>query len=85
MQETVRSFLQTLEEPSCGGGSGKELLEVEVVGVMRKEGFSDEQIYGMPLKKLLDLFYDAYLWKANSILSKAAIEVFLKRLPHNLF
>ena len=85
MQETFRSFLQELEEPSCGGSSGKELLEVEVLGIMRKEGFSDEQIYGMPLKKLLDLFYDAYLWKANSILSKAAIEVFLKKLPHSLF
>lgn len=80
MQETFRSFLQELEEPSCGGGSGKELLEEEVLGIMRKEGFSDEQIYGMPLKKLLDLFYDAYLWKANRILSKATIEVFLKKL-----
>lgn len=78
MQETFRSFLQGLEEPRCGGSSGKELLEVEVLGIMRKEGFSDEQIYGMPLKKLLDLFYDAYLWKANGILSKSAIEVFLK-------
>ena len=84
MQETFRSFLQELEEPSCGGGSGKELLEVEVLCVMRKEGFSDNQIYGMPLKKLLDLFYDAYLWKANSILSKAGIEVFLKKLRRNL-
>jgi hypothetical protein len=78
MQETFRSFLQELEEPSCGGSSGKGLLEVEVLGIMRKEGFSDEQIYGMPLKKLLDLFYNAYLWKANSILSKAAIEDFPK-------
>lgn len=80
MQETFRSFLQELEEPSYAGSSGKELLEVEVLGIMRKEGFSDEQIYGMPLKKLLDLFYDAYLWKANSILSKATIEAFLKKL-----
>ena len=84
MEETFRSFLQGLEEPSCGGGSGKELLEVEVLGIMRKEGFSDEQIFGMPLKKLLDLFYDAYLWKANSILSKGAIEVFLKKLRRSL-
>ena len=84
MQETFRSFLQELEEPSCGGGSGKELLEGEVLGIMRKEGFSDEQIYGMPLKKLLDLFYEAYLWKANSILFKSAIEVFLKKLKRNL-
>jgi hypothetical protein len=80
VQETFRSFLQELEEPSCAGSSGKELLEVEVLGIMRKEGFSYEQIYGMPLKKLLDLFYDAYLWKANSILSKATIEDFLKKL-----
>jgi hypothetical protein len=80
MQETFRSFLQELEEPSCYQCSGKELLEEEVLGIMRKEGFSDEQIYGMPLKKLLDLFYDAYLWKANSILSKATLEAFLKRL-----
>jgi hypothetical protein len=84
MQETLRSFLQGLEEPTCGGGSGKELLEVEVLGIMRKEGFSDEQIYGMPLKKLLDLFYDAYLWKAYRILSKANLEVFLKKLKRNL-
>jgi hypothetical protein len=84
MQENFRSFLQELEEPSCGGSSGKELLEVEVLGIMRKEGFSDEQIYGMPLKKLLDLFYDAYLWKANNILSRSAIEVFLKKLQRNL-
>ena len=76
MQETFRSFLQGLEEPQCGGGSGKELLEVEVLEIMRKEGFSDEQIFGMPLKKLMDLFYDVYLWKATSILSKASIEEF---------
>ena len=83
MHETFRLFLQGLEEPSCGGSSGKELLEVEVLEIMRKEGFSDAQIYGMPLKKLLDLFYDAYLWKANNILSKTAIEVFLKKLRRN--
>jgi hypothetical protein len=84
MQENFRSFLQELEEPSCAETSGKELLEAEVLGIMRKEGFSDEQIYGMPLNKLLDLFYEAYLWKANSILSKATIETFLKRLRHIL-
>jgi len=84
MQETFKSFLQELDEPSGGGSSGKALLEVEVLGIMRKEGFSNEQIYGMPLKKLLTLFYDAYLWKANGILSKAAIEVFLKKLRSNL-
>ncbi len=76
MQETFRTFLQELEEPS----SGKDLLEVEVLGIMRREGFSDAQIYEMSLKKLLDLFYDAYLWKADRILSKATIEVFLGKL-----
>jgi hypothetical protein len=80
MQETFRSFLQEMEEPS----SGKQLLEAEVIEIMRKEGFSDEQIYGMPLKKLLDLFYDAYLWKATSILSKATLGAFLKRLQRIL-
>jgi hypothetical protein len=84
MQETFRSFLQELGEPSCTGSSGKEFLEVEVLGIMRKEGFSDEQIYGMPLKKLLDLFYDAYLWKANRILSKATIESFLNKMQSML-
>ncbi len=76
MQENFRTFLQEIKEP-C---SGKELLEAEVVGIMRKEGFSDAQIYGMPLNKLLDRFYEAYLWKANSILSKATIESFVKKL-----
>jgi hypothetical protein len=80
MQETFRSFLQEMDEPS----SGKELLEAEVIEIMRKEGFSDTQIYDMPLKKLLDLFYEAYLWKASSILPRATIETFLKRLQRIL-
>ena len=80
MQETFKSFLQELEDP-C---SGKDLLETEVVEIMRKEGFSDEQIYEMPLKKLLDLFYEAYLWKANRILSKAKIESFLNKMHRML-
>jgi hypothetical protein len=80
MQETFRSLLQEIEESPYAEASGKELLEVEVLEIMRKEGFSDEQIYGMPLKKLLDLFYDAYLWKANNILPKATLESFLKKL-----
>ncbi len=84
MQETFRTFLQELEEPGCTGDSGRELLEAEVLELMRKEGFSDTQIYEMPLEKLLDLFYDAYLWKADSILSKASVKVFLKRLQHIL-
>lgn len=82
MQETFRSFLQELEDPNGAGCSGKELLEVEVLELMRKEGFSDEQIYEMPLTKLLDLFYDAYLWKAHGVLSGAPIRVFLKKLRH---
>jgi hypothetical protein len=84
VQETFRSFLQELEEPSCSQSSGKVLLEKEVLGIMRKEGFSDEQIYGMPLKKLLDLFYEAYLWKADRILSKASIYEFLEKLKRVL-
>ncbi len=80
MQETFRSFLQEMEDP-C---SGKELLEAEVIAIMRKEGFSDAQIYDMPLKRLLDLFYDAYLWKANRILSKATLKNFAKGLQRLL-
>ena len=85
MQETFRTFLRELEEQSCGGDSGKELLEAEVLELMRKEGFSDTQIYEMPLKKLLDLFYDVYLWKANRILSGSSVEVFMKKQQRILF
>ena len=80
MRETFKTFLQELDEPF----SGKELLEAEVLRIMRKEGFSDAEVYEMPLEKLLDLFYEAYLWKANRILSKATIEVFLKKLQRIL-
>ena len=80
MRETFRTFLQELDEPF----SGKELLEVEVLRIMRKEGFSDAEVYEMPLERLLDLFYDAYLWKASRILSKATIEGFLEKLHHIL-
>ncbi len=76
VQETFKSFLQDIEGP-C---SGKELLESEVLDIMRKEGFSDAQVYEMPLNKLLDLFYEAYLWKAKGILSKATVEAFVKKL-----
>jgi hypothetical protein len=77
MRETFKTFLQEIEnEPD----SGKDLLEREVLGIMRKEGFSDAQIYEMPLQKLLDLFYEAYLWKANRILSRATIESFVEKL-----
>jgi hypothetical protein len=80
MRETFRTFLQELDEPF----SGKELLEPEVLRIMRREGFSDAEVYEMPLEKLLDLFYDAYLWKASRILSRATIEGFLKKLQHIL-
>ena len=80
MRETFRTFLQELDEPF----SGKELLEAEVLRIMRKDGFSDAEVYEMSLEKLLDLFYDAYLWKATGILSKANIEDFLKKLRRNL-
>ena len=80
MRETFKTFLQELDEPF----SGKELLEAEVLRIMRKEGFSDAEVNEMPLEKLLDLFYDAYLWKASKILSKATIEDFLKKLQNFL-
>ena len=80
MRETFRTFLQELDEPF----SGKALLEAEVLRIMRREGFSEAQVYEMPLEKLLDLFYDAYLWKASRLLSRFTIEDFLKRLQHIL-
>ena len=80
MRETFRTFLQELDKPF----SSKELLEAEVLSVMRKEGFSDTQLYEMPLEKLLDLFYDAYLLKARRILDRASKEDFLKKLQHIL-
>ena len=81
VRETFRTFLQELDgDPN----SGKELLQAEVLGIMRREGFTDSQIYEMPLDKLLDLFYEAYLWKANGILSRATFESFLKKLQHIL-
>jgi hypothetical protein len=38
----------------------------------------------MPLVRFLDLFYDAYLQRANSILSKADPEDFLKGITSEL-
>ena len=77
MQETFTTFLQEMENSDFICYSEKALLEKEVLQIMRKEGFSEQQIYEMPLKKLLDLFYDAYLWKANKILSNSALTVFI--------
>ena len=81
MRETFKTFLQELDEPF----SGKMLLEAEVLRVMRKEGFSDAQVYDMSLEKLLDLFYDAYLLKASRILARASKEALLKKLEQILF
>jgi hypothetical protein len=80
MRETFRTFLQELDKLF----SSKELLEAEVLRVMRKEGFSDTQVYEMPLEKLLDLFYDAYLLKASRILARASKEDLLKKLQYIL-
>ena len=77
MRETFRTFLQELDDDP---NSGKELLETEILRIMRKEGFSDSQVYEMPLEKLLDRFYDAYFWEASSILSKATMKSCLKKL-----
>lgn len=73
MQETFATFLQELDSSNLAECSGKELLEREVLRIMRGEGFSDDQIYSMPLAKLLDLFYDTYLWSTNEILSKSIV------------
>jgi hypothetical protein len=81
MRETFRTFLQELEDDS---NSGKELLETEILRIMRKEGFSDIQVFEMPLEKLLDRFYDAYLWEASRILSKTTVKSFLKKLQQLL-
>ena len=69
VKETFILFLQELEGLSLGDYSGKELLEREVLRVMHDEGFSDQQVYDMSLEKLLDLFYNAYFWKATKLLS----------------
>ena len=81
MRETFRTFLQELDDDP---NSGKELLETEILRIMRKEGFSDSQVYEMPLEKLLDRFYDAYFWEASSILSKATMKSCLKKLKRLL-
>ena len=81
MRETFRTFLQELDDDP---NSGKELLETEILRIMRKEGFSDIQVYEMPLEKLLDRFYDAYLWEASRILSKATVNSFLKKFKEFL-
>jgi hypothetical protein len=81
MRETFRTFLQELDDDP---NSGKELLETEILRIMRKEGFSNMQAYEMPLEKLLDRFYDSYLWEASRILSKASMKSCLKKLKHIL-
>ncbi len=80
MQETFASFLLDLGDSNLRDYSVKDLLEKEVLRIMCKEGFSQEQVYEMPLEKLLDVFYDVYLWNADRILSKAPIiDVHLKQ------
>ena len=81
MRETFRTFLQELDDDP---NSGKDLLETEILRIMRKEGLSDIQVYEMPLEKLLDRFYEAYLWEASRILSKATLKSCLKRLKQLL-
>jgi hypothetical protein len=77
MQETFTSFLRDLSNSNLIECSSKKLLEKEVLRVMNREGFSVEQIYEMPLEKLLDIFYDAYLWSAERILSKGQSSKFI--------
>ena len=78
MQDTFASFLQDFGTSNLAEYSGKKLLETEVLRVMRQEGFTEEQIYEMPLEKLLDIFYNAYLWSAERILSKAQSSTFIQ-------
>ena len=73
-----------MQELDDDPNSGKELLETEILRIMRKEGFSDIQVYEMPLEKLLDRFYDAYLCEASRILSKATVNSFLKKFKEFL-
>jgi hypothetical protein len=77
LQETFVSFLRELEDSNFAECSGKELLEKEVLRIMRKEGFSEQQTYKMPLRRLLDLFYNAYICEANIILSKSTKTTFI--------
>jgi hypothetical protein len=77
LQETFATFLREMKNSDSARCSEKALLEKEVLRTMLREGFSEQQIYQMPLNKLLDLFYDAYLWKANKTISNSAIAVFI--------
>jgi hypothetical protein len=78
LQETFATFLREMENSSLNCYSEKELLEKEVLRIMGEEGFSKQQIYEMPLKKLLDLFYGAYIWQAEKkIISNSPTTVFL--------
>jgi hypothetical protein len=77
LRETFTTFLHELEKSEFNHHTGKELLEKEVVQTMHEEGFSEQQILQMPLNKLLELFYDAYLWKAKEALSKSNSNIFI--------
>jgi hypothetical protein len=82
MKETFATFLRELSNPSLDKNSGKDLLEAEVLKIMRKEGFSDRQIYGMSLENLIDLFYNAYLWSACKILYNPTSKYHTKKQKH---
>ena len=78
LQETFATFLREMEKSIFDCCSEKALLEKEVLRIMGEEGFSKQQIYEMPLKKLLDLFYGAYIWQADKkIISNSATTIFL--------
>ena len=77
MRETFTTFLHELEKSDFNHYSGKALLEKEVLQTMHEEGFSEQQIFQMPLNKLLELFYDAYLWKAKETLSKSTSKILI--------
>jgi hypothetical protein len=78
LQETFATFLREMEKSIFDCCSEKALLEKEVLRIMGEEGFSQQQIYEMPLKKLLDLFYGAYIWQADKkIISNSATTIFL--------
>jgi hypothetical protein len=82
MKETFATFLRELNDSSFVKNSGKNLLEAEVLKIMRKEGFSDEQIYEMALENLLELFYNAYFWRACKILYNPTSKYHTKKQKH---
>jgi hypothetical protein len=82
MKETFATFLRELSDSSLVKNSGKDLLEAEVLKIMRKEGFSNEQIYEMSLDNLLELFYSAHFWSACQILYNPTSKFHKKKQKH---